>query len=106
MSDENETQQPMSVAEQTLAVLLTLNENMADIKTLASIGKAMTVAKGKPAKASDAEWAQRIERNKAAGRSMETARFYCGGCEFHCYNEVPMNKHCSKRGGDHVKKDV
>ena len=112
MTNQNETQQPQSqtksVAERTLEALTSLNASLEDIKALAQGVKAAPAAKGKASKATDAEWAQRIERNKAAGRFMDTARFYCAGtdCTYHCYNEAKIDAHVVKRGGDHAKKDV
>lgn len=98
--------QPKSIPELTLDVLLRLNDNLDEIKSLAS-GRAEPATKGKPAKATDVEWAQRLERNKAAGR-METARFYCPapGCVYACWNEPKIDGHVEKRGAPHAKASV
>ncbi len=96
-----------SVAQQLLDMLTAMNETLAEVKE--ALGKPEPQAKGKKeAKATETEWTQRLARNQAAGRTMETARFYCAGsaCSYACYHEPKIDAHITKRGGDHVKHNV
>lgn len=105
----NDEKVATSLGEKMLEALKSLNDNMVEVKAaLATQGKAEAAPKGKAAKATDDEWARRLAANAAAGRTMETARFYCDGkdCSYACYNEPKIDAHVAKRGGDHAKKSV
>tara|TARA_Y100000310_G_scaffold103330_1_gene101674 strand:- start:129 stop:452 length:324 start_codon:yes stop_codon:yes gene_type:complete len=97
----------------TLAVLVKaltgLNDSMQEIKSLlVATPAAKKAAAAKANGTGDEEWARRIEANKAAGRTMSTARFFCGApdCGYHCYVEDKIKAHVAKKGAPHVQKAV